>query len=476
MSIDTQTRKPEPGGPALLQPEERVLSTLEADGSRRWLKPRLSKGRYLTRRRIVAYALIAVFTLLPYIPINGKPAVLLDVANRSFTFFGYTFLPTDTLLLALFLVAVLVGIFLLTALFGRVWCGWACPQTVYMEFVYRPIERLFDGTVGRGGKGRRNVAGWRKVAQYVCYFVVSFYLAHTFLAYFVGVENLREWVFGSPLDHPAAFAIVAAVTGLMLFDFAYFREQLCIVACPYGRFQSVLLDRKSLIVSYDERRGEPRAKTNHKPDAEADCIDCHLCVVTCPTGIDIRDGLQMECIHCTQCIDACDMVMDTIKRPRGLIRYSSQDAIEGQKPRLLRARTVLYPVIMTLVVALFVVVLSSQTAADVQLIREKGAPFVQGREGILNRMKLKITNRTESDATYRVALVDGDSSRLTLDGAELFVPAGEARTAGLVIQSDRSVFTSGSADVPLRVYNDSGFEMEINAHILGPWSAGGSTP
>jgi cytochrome c oxidase accessory protein FixG len=339
------------------------------DGSRRWLHPRLARGPYLRARRILAYALIAVFTLLPYLKIRGKPAVLLDLPDREFTIFGFTFLPTDTLLLALALLTLVLGICLVTALAGRMWCGWMCPQTVYMEFVFRPIERLFDGPPGARHRPGKKRTMPRTVAKYIVFLVISAYLAHTFLAYFVGVEALAQWVRRSPLEHPVSFLIMLAVTGLMVFDFVYFREQMCIVACPYGRFQSVMLDRDSLIVSYDPRRGEPRGKlADRKPETlHGDCIDCGLCADTCPTGIDIRDGLQLECIACTQCIDACNGVMQHIGKPKGLIRLSSQAAIEGHPGRWLRLRVILYPALMVLLSAIFLVILCTKKSADVTI-------------------------------------------------------------------------------------------------------------
>ncbi|MEM1063058.1 MAG: 4Fe-4S dicluster domain-containing protein, partial [Planctomycetota bacterium] len=260
---------------AILTPEEHVLPTLEGDGSRRWLTPTVSAGGYWRRRRVVGYGLIALFVALPFVSINGKPAVLLDIVARRFVLFGATFLPTDTLLLALLMLCVFLGVFLATALFGRVWCGWGCPQTVYMEFVYRPIERFFDQTGGRGGKPSKKLAGWRRAARYATYLVVSFALANVFLAYFVGVERLATWMQTSPVANPSSFAVMAVTTGLMMFDFCFFREQLCLVACPYGRFQSVLLDRVSLIVGYDARRGEPRGP-GRDPEAKGlgDFVDC----------------------------------------------------------------------------------------------------------------------------------------------------------------------------------------------------------
>ncbi len=237
----------------------RVLSTLNEDGSRRWLRPKLSVGAFFRKRRVVAYALMVVFFLIPYLRMNGRPLVLLDVPHRQFTLFGYTFLPTDTLLFMLLLISIAIGIFLLTALFGRVWCGWACPQTVYMEFLFRPIERFFEG--GRSGSmalDKRPGLHPRRLAKNAVYVLLALFLAHTFLAYFVGIDQLVQWVRQSPFEHPTSFLIMAGTTAAIFFDFGWFREQTCLVACPYGRLQSVLLDRQSVIVGYDVLRGEPR--------------------------------------------------------------------------------------------------------------------------------------------------------------------------------------------------------------------------
>jgi len=464
-----------------LEPEQRVLSTLEKDGSRRWLSPRVSRGAFLTQRRAVAYLLIILFTLTPYLRLNGKPLVLLDVIRREFTLFGYTFLPTDTILLALVIVIVLVGIFLMTALFGRVWCGWACPQTVYMEFVYRPIERLFAGTQGKGGapgKSRKPVAGWRKPARMGVFLLVSMFLAHTFLAYFVGVQNLAKWITSSPFDHPIAFMVMAATTGLMMFDFGFFREQTCIIACPYGRLQSALLDRQSLIVTYDLDRGEPRGKkrklkgsgdTPGGTGGTGDCVDCHLCVDTCPTGIDIREGLQMECIGCAQCIDACAPVMAKLGRDKGLIRYSTQAAMEGEKSHLVRPRIVIYPAIILAVLTLFGVLLMNKKSADVVLLRNLGSPFTVMNDGqIANSMRIKITNRTDAPASYLIEPTNGHISRIEIADNPLTIGPGESLTEGVLIVAPRSAFLAGMLDASLRMTDGVGFDEIISCRLLGP--------
>lgn len=490
-----------------------VLSTLNEDGTRRWICPRPSPGRFLRARRIVAWVLILIFTVIPYIRVGGRPLMLLDVAARRFTIFGATFLPTDSLLLALLLVGITVTVFLVTALFGRVWCGWACPQTVYMEFVFRPIERLFKGTPGRRRAGGTGASGAGTVLKYAVYLLVSLYLAHTFLAYFVGVERLAQWVRRSPLEHPSSFLIMVVVTGLMMFDFSYFREQTCIVACPYGRFQSVMLDRQSLIITYDRRRGEPRGKVRARrpdraapaervvalpvrpapvrdgPRAEApgaagadwetrptgDCVVCGLCVATCPTGIDIRNGLQMECIGCAQCIDACDAVMTKLGRPRGLIRYSSQAAVEGERPRLLRARVVVYPAILAVIASIFTGVLVTRAPADVTVLRGLGAPFSTMPDGrIGNAVRLKIVNRTDRAASYRfdAAAAEGPA-RVDVVAEEdpVAVEGGQSRTVPAMIVTDGSAFVRGTLDVQVRVTDGAAFTRTLRYRLLGPGSA-----
>ncbi len=458
--------------------DELVLSTLNPDGSRRWLRPRVSPGRFLSARRIVGYVLIAIFALLPYIRINGKPAILLDIVHREFTFFGKTFLPTDTVLLAIFMVGVFITIFFLTAVLGRVWCGWACPQTVYMEFVYRPIERFFDGPPRFDGSPGRKRSDVRTVLKYLSFLIVSMFLAHVFLAYFVGIDALVQWVQQSPLEHPISFLVMAATTGAMMFDFCYFREQLCIVACPYGRFQSVMLDRDSLIISYDTARGEPRGKPNKAAgsDERGDCIDCNLCVVTCPTGIDIREGLKMECVACAQCIDACDNVMDKLKKPRGLIRYGSQARIEGERGRLIRPRVIVYPAILLILATIFSFLVVTKSAADVTVLRGRGNPFVLMENGeISNTARVKIVNRSDETATYTIEVADDTPARLVFDEHPITIESGEARTEGVLIIVPRNIFRSGTYDIQLRVSDGAEYQEVITHRLIGPKNTGNPT-
>lgn len=492
--------------PSLLQPEERVLSTLESDGSRRWLYPRLSKGTFWHARRWVAYALIAIFTLLPIIHIHGKPAVFLDIVHRHFTLFGFTFLPTDTFLLAIFMVSLILGIFLFTALFGRVWCGWACPQTVYMEFLVRPLERLCLGRTGKGGPPPAKVAVWRTLLLYVLYGAACLFLAHTFLSYFVGIAQLRHWITSSPAQHPAAFAVMVATTGLMLFDFCYFREQTCVIACPYGRFQSALLDRDSLIISYDQTRGEPRGKIkrgkesvvhrhlpvvasntltldhpklttdNSQLTTAGDCIDCHLCVQVCPTGIDIRDGLQLECIGCAQCIDVCNDVMDRVHRPHNLIHYSSQASHAGKRHPLARPRVIIYAAIMTLLVTLLTVMIVTKSPFDVAIMRSLGRPFIVTDDGrIANEFRIKVTNRTDKTLVFQLSVADHPDFSLHAAHDLISLAPGQMWTEPVEVRAPAAAFALGPVDIKLRARGDDGVAVDQPARLLGPFVLGPAT-
>lgn len=465
-----------------------VLSTLNDDGSRRWLRPRLSLGRFLSARRLVAYALIAIFALMPLVQVHGHPLILLDIVSRRFYIFGASFFPTDTLPLALLLVSCFLTIFWVTALFGRVWCGWACPQTVYMEFLYRPIERLLEGAPGRG-MARLGTAA--KPVKYVIYAASSFVLAHLFLAYFVSWENLRHWVFGSPLYHPVGFGVVMFVTAAMMFDFAYFREQVCLVACPYGRLQSVLLDRCSMIVSYDRKRGEPRGRKRSSASAAqrtadvrlpvlpgqgtavatspGDCVDCSMCVTTCPTGIDIRNGLQMECIGCAQCIDACDVVMDKLHRPRGLIRYSSQAGMDGTKFSILRPRVLLYPAVILGIVSFLAFILLNAEAADITVMRGLGQPFsLLPDSRIRNTVRVKVVNRLDQPAEFSLSLDGIDGATLKAESASVRVAPGGMMTVPAEIDAPSSAFHDGRAAVTLLVSGPDRFECRRPFTLLGP--------
>ncbi|HET9133302.1 MAG TPA: cytochrome c oxidase accessory protein CcoG [Gemmatimonadales bacterium] len=449
----------------------RVLPTLNEDGSRHWIRPKPSDGPWWRRRRVVAYLLMVVFFAIPHIPVNGKPAILLDVPRREFTILGTTFLPTDTLLLMLLLASLVIAIFLFSALFGRVWCGWGCPQTVYLEFLFRPIERLLEG--GRSGSLRLDQQGRhfhpRRLLKYAIYLALSLFLAHTFLAYFVGVEALAEWVRLSPREHPVPFLVMAVTTGLIFTDFTWFREQTCLIACPYGRWQSVLLDRQSLVVSYDYARGEPRARGKVRPDGAGDCIDCGACVTTCPTGIDIRNGLQMECVHCTQCMDACDAIMDQVQRPRGLIRYATQDALAGKPKQVLRPRVVLYPLALTVALGAFAVAIKARPAAEVTLLRGTGEPFSVEADGrVANQIRVRIANQSRNEHAYTITVDGADAGTVIAPESPLTVGPSAIRTTSVFVLLPRDAFTNGRKDVTVRITAGTSFDQAMPFNLLGP--------
>jgi cytochrome c oxidase accessory protein FixG len=454
---------------------------MELDGRRRWIRPTPAYGTKWQYRRAVAYALMAIYFVVPFLRWQGQPVFLFDLPHRRFHFFGQVFLPTDTLLLMLLFASGVIFIFLLTALFGRAWCGWACPQTVYLEFLYRPIERLFEG--GAAGSRQMDKAGgfhWRRAAKYPVYLLISLFVTHTLLSYFVGTDQLREWVTQSPSAHPTAFFLMALSTLIVFLNFSWFREQTCLIVCPYGRWQSVLLDKQSLVVAYDYNRGEPRGRGKAR-EGLGDCIECGACTATCPTGIDIRNGVQMECVHCTQCADACDAIMRKVGKPEGLVRYTSRDALAGKARHLLRARTILYPAAFSLTFGGFLVAIATKDAADVTLLRGVGAPFTVMADGrVSNQLRVKIANRTLVPQRYTITL-EGAGVDRALTGADVIAPENplaveptETKQTSVFLVLPRAAFAGGAREVTIRVSDGADFARNFTYRVLGPVGDGAS--
>lgn len=392
-------------------PRTTRLATMRADGSRLKLHPLEAPGPWLTRRRVVFAALLAFYVLAPFVRIDGKPLLFLDVAQRRFWLFGASFNAQDLWLLLMLALAGGFGLLLVTAWRGRVWCGWACPQTVFLEAVFRPIERLFEGPATR--RQKLQAAPWniekvlRVGGKHLTFVVLATAVAHAAAAIFVSPREFALMVLDGPRAHPQAFLLVTFFSAVLLFNFAWFREQFCVVLCPYGRLQSLLHDAHTVTVGYDALRGDPRGKVLKDQGAtpRGDCVDCFKCVRVCPTGIDIRDGLQMECLACTQCIDACDEVMAKVHRAPGLIRFAAASELNRTPTRVLRPRLVVYASLFLVSATAFGAGLIRRAPLEANIIRQAGAiPFVVDGAVVRNVFEVHLTNKHADPARFHVSV------------------------------------------------------------------------
>ncbi len=458
-------------------PEERLASTDER-GKRVYLFPADVRGKYHTRRMMFQWILMALFVVLPWIQINGHPAILLDIAQRRFAIFGMTFWAHDAPMLVFVFGSVFLGVSLITAVWGRIWCGWACPETVFVERLYRQIERWIEGNAVQ--RKRLSDGPWtgekllKKGAKWAVFTFISWQLAHAFLAYFIGTEALAEMMVSPPSEHPTAFFSMMFITLVLLFSFGWFREQFCIIMCPYGRFQSVLMDEDSMVVGYDEKRGEPRRGT---PEAEAgvtgDCINCYQCVQVCPTGVDIRRGVQMECVACTACIDACDTIMDRVNKPRGLIRYTSYNDLQRQIPvesspenaprtwtqkykylmyNIFRARVIILSVALSGVLAGLSYVLITRPPIKATVFNAKGTPYevlsqTDNEVVLTNRYYVVASNYTFVPGTLR--LVPPEGVEIISQANPIPLNGGEEKNRGFFLRFNKNLLTQGSARIQL---------------------------
>ena len=452
-------------------PNRDTVTTIRNDGSRAFLYPADTRGRFTRARQWSAAVLIFFYLSLPWIKINGYPAVFLDVTERRFHLFGLTLAAQDLWLMFFLITGVGFSLFFVTALLGRIWCGWACPHTVFLDHVYRRIERWIDGDAVK----RRALAAaplsvgkfFKRALKHTLYVLVSAVITHLFFAYFVSLPTVWAMMRAAPGEHWSAFAFVAIYTGGLYFNFAWFREQLCIVICPYGRIQSALIDDHSLVIGYDAKRGEPRGKVG-TPDV-GDCVACNRCVNVCPTGIDIRQGLQMECVGCTACIDACDDVMTRLKRPLGLIRYDSQTAFAGKPTRWLRPRTFLYGALLLVGASVATWALSTVRPANLGITRITGAPYIVSADFVRNQFLVRVVNKRNQPVRF-VLHVNHAPAELRQTGltTTLEIPALGEIVQPLVLQLPRANYT-GPFEFEMRVQDESGsFHLEREAKFLGP--------
>ena len=454
------------------QPNLDSLTTINDDGSRYFLFPADVKGFWTLARQVVGFILIAIYVALPWLTLNGKPMVFLDVENRMFYLFGITLWPQDLWVLFFAITGMGFTLFFITSLLGRIWCGWACPYTVFLDHIYRRIERWIEGDA----PARRELANapwtpgkiFKRFIKHLLYVLVAAAIAHVFLSYFVSLRRLYAFMHQGPLEHATAFGIVTFLTLALWFCFGYFREQFCIIMCPYGRLQSALTDDDTINVGYDAIRGEPRGVLGK---TTGDCVDCRRCIQVCPTGIDIRNGLQLECLGCTACIDACDDIMVKVGRPKGLIRYDSFNNFAGKGHRWLRPRVYIYCVLTAVGITAVTLVFSNRGSSfNASVTRAGGAGFLVDSATVRNIYRIRMVNKRNETANVTIRLGKGTPAGYHLSGPDLRLTMdalGETTESCIVVAPVDSY--TGISDVVFEVHSDPGdITLEKTVRFLGP--------
>ncbi len=449
------------------------VTTINRDGSRYFLHPSDVTGRFTFLRKAFAITLLAIYVLLPWIKINGFPAVFLDVADRRLHLFGFTFAPQDFWLGFFVISGVGFSLFYITALFGRLWCGWACPFTVFLENVYRRIERLVDGdaharrALDAAPPSSEKTA--KRVIKHTLFLLASTLIAHIFLSYFVSLPRLWDMMLTRPTENLVTFGVVVFLTLVLYGAFSWFREQFCIILCPYGRIQSALTDDNTMVIGYDAKRGEPRGKAN--TPGVGDCINCLRCVQVCPTGIDIRNGLQLECVGCAACVDACDAVMAKLHRPKGLVRYASMNELGGKKTRWIRPRIIAYTILLAIGATVMSVSLTRLKPFQLTFARMPGLPYYlgEGHSSVRNQFQVRLFNKQMHPLAFTLELVGApEGTKLSGPEANLTLAPQEERIVAAMIEVPRSAY-HGKQNMTLRITSqpDHGV-MDKRFEFVGP--------
>ena len=455
------------------------VGTMDTTGKRKWVYPRKPKGKYTNYRLLVSILLLIIYFSIPFIKINGNPVLLINIIERQFYILGQPFYPQDFFILALGAITSLVFIILFTVAFGRIFCGWICPQTIFLEMIFRKIEYAIEGDRNKqirlDNQAWDSEKIWKRSLKWFSFMLISLIITHIMFMYIVGYEEVFNIMQQGPFEKPTNFLVMVLFTAAFYFVFAWFREQVCTMVCPYGRLQGVLIDKETINVFYDYKRGENRSKWKKGEDRRAagkgDCIDCKQCVVVCPTGIDIRDGLQMECVNCTACIDACDEVMVKVGLPTGLIRYASEREIEEQTKFKFTTRMKAYTVVLALLTGFLGFLLYNRGEMEAKFLKQPGSSFFIRDGKITNTYNYTFLNKSNETKTVIIKIIEPKDGEITSSAGNRIILKRDAMIKGTVnVSFPESQIKLSKQNLTLGVYDMNGELLDsYTTYFEGPF-------